>query len=49
MLPDTIVIPAFLSANDEYMRTAIFAHKQHDAVGQTREATGEPYIADLFS
>lgn len=44
MLPVTITIPAFLSANDEYMRTAIFAHDQHHAVGQTREATGEPYI-----
>lgn len=44
MLPANIVVPQFILTNPEYLRTAIFSHGQHNAVGQTREATGEPYI-----
>lgn len=43
-IPDTIVIPEFISSNQLYMRAAQFAHGHHDAVGQVRKGSGLPYI-----
>ncbi len=43
-LPTDITIPPFITANPLFLEAAIFAHAHHDAVGQTREATGQPYI-----
>lgn len=43
-IPATVKIPDFIQNNDLFMRAALFAHKHHDAVGQLREGSGEPYI-----
>jgi len=39
-----VVIPDFILNNDLFLRAANFAHTHHDAVGQMREGSGEPYI-----
>lgn len=43
-IPSTVTIPDFILNNDLFLRAANFAHKHHDAVGQKREGSGEPYI-----
>ena len=43
-IPATVKIPPFIQANPVFMLAAMFAHEQHEKVGQKREASGEPYI-----
>lgn len=43
-IPDTIVIPEFISNNPLYLRAAQFAHGHHDSVGQVRKGSGIAYI-----
>ena len=43
-IPATVKIPPFIQANPAFMLAAMFAHEQHEKVGQKREASGEPYI-----
>ena len=43
-IPATVKIPPFIQANPVFMLAAMFAHEQHETVGQKREASGEPYI-----
>ena len=42
-IPATVKIPPFIQANPVFMLAAMFAHEQHEKVGQKREASGEPY------
>lgn len=43
-LPDNVAIPEFMLTNSVFLAAAEFAHNHHHAVGQTREASGQPYI-----
>ncbi|QDJ96256.1 GTP pyrophosphokinase [Xanthomonas phage Xoo-sp13] len=43
-LPTSVVIPEFIQNNDVFLHAAEFAHIHHHGVGQTREASGQPYI-----
>lgn len=44
IIPASVAIPDFIKANSNFVRAAEFAHTHHNAVGQVREGTGEPYI-----
>ncbi len=44
LIPATVTVPDFILNNDLFLRAANFSHKHHDAVGQKREGSGEPYI-----
>lgn len=46
-IPATVKIPPFIQANPVFMLAAMFAHEQHEKVGQKREASGEPYIVHV--
>lgn len=43
-IPSSVFIPDFIRANDLFLKAAMFAHTHHNAVGQMREGSGEPYI-----
>lgn len=43
-IPVSVIVPDFILNNDLFLRAANLAHKHHDAVGQKREGSGEPYI-----
>ncbi len=43
-IPESVIIPPFITANAKFLFAAQFAHGKHDDVGQMREASGEPYI-----
>lgn len=41
---ESISIPEFIQSNDRFYSAAMWAHTHHEAAGQSRESTGEPYI-----
>lgn len=43
-IPSTVAIPDFITNNALFLKAAQFAHGHHDAVGQRREGSGDPYI-----
>lgn len=44
IIPISVTIPDFIKTNTDFMRATEFAHTHHNAVGQLREGTGDPYI-----
>lgn len=43
-LPADVVVPEFIRTNPHFMAATTFAHHHHNAVGQMREGSGQPYI-----